>query len=386
MFIFQDDEDPTIREFKRREIASLQKSRSLWNNGAELTPAPSLPDISGNIKKRLSDILPYSFGAQCSKLSNLQPFSDLTVLQKKIEERRGSMTVLPDDGRDSDMSMSDSGRSDDEYATTSGNVRYVEDMLEDYRGANDLPYQEFTNLIVRVNSMRRDPPVGPDEEVARLLDCAYQLVIHRKDKTVRVNEFLKIICPVFEKCLLDDNVRDWTEAAHVSFIAFKMAFCFRSRFRFLMPKTRLSENYWCIHISPSARVLPLIPKFFQQSVWLLCALFMRLFATKLKFLDPNDPMMPHEYFHIAYIILSDKIAFHVFNEKSSARHLPVHFDDPGLLENCTIYNHASLSKGPGQQFKAHLYVFAKYDGFDHLKKVIETRLIFDFEPENFVSC
>jgi CRISPR/Cas system CSM-associated protein Csm2 small subunit len=331
-----DDENPAVRDFKKREAAALQQPRNQWdNNGetSEITPTSIIPVPED--KKRLSSAELLAAGAFGNGSASRGGGSGFTISSTPLTPAKSSQPQQynNDEGHDSDMSMSDSGRSDDDFASTSTNTRYVEEMLDDFRTINDLPHQEHTSLFTKVNNIRREYPIGQNEEIARLLDCTYQLVIRRRDQTIRVEEFLKIMSHCFDKILTDNSIREWTESTH-------------------------------------------------KSVWLLCALYIRLFATKLKFLEPSDPMMQSEYFFTAYLIFSEKINFHHYHLRSSSRYLPVHFDDPGLLENCTIYNHSSLLKGPGQHFKALLYVFAKYDGFDHLKKVVESRLVFNCEPEN----
>uniref|UniRef100_A0A914YPF2 MIF4G domain-containing protein n=1 Tax=Panagrolaimus superbus TaxID=310955 RepID=A0A914YPF2_9BILA len=252
-----DDENPAVRDFKQREAAALQKPR---NNGIEATTT-TIPAVSED-KKRLSSaelLVAGAFGGggatsvnhRGGTIGGSTPATSSSS-SSKPNQKQQQQQYAHDEGHDSDMSMSDSGRSDDDFASTSSNTRYVEEMLDDFRTINDLPHQEYTTLFTKVNNIRRELPIGQNEEMARLLDCTYQLVIRRRDRSIRVEDFLKLMSHCFDKILTDNNVREWTEATHV-------------------------------------------------------------------------------------------------------------------LDNI---------------FKALLYVFAKYDGFDHLKKVIESRLIFNCENEN----
>uniref|UniRef100_A0A914PUE1 Uncharacterized protein n=1 Tax=Panagrolaimus davidi TaxID=227884 RepID=A0A914PUE1_9BILA len=227
-----DDENPAVQDFKKREAAALQQPRNQWdNNGgaSEITPASIIPVPDD--KKRLSSAELLAAGAfgngsgSASKggsgaftISSPVGGGAFTISSPPLTPVKSSQhqQYNNDEGHDSDMSMSDSGRSDDDFASTSTNTRYVEEMLDDFRTINDLPHQEHTSLFTKVNNIRREYPIGQNEEISRLLDCTYQLVIRRRDQTIRVEEFLKIMSHCFDKILTDNSIREWTESTHVS--------------------------------------------------------------------------------------------------------------------------------------------------------------------------
>uniref|UniRef100_A0AC34RTH1 Uncharacterized protein n=1 Tax=Panagrolaimus sp. JU765 TaxID=591449 RepID=A0AC34RTH1_9BILA len=239
----------------------------------------------------------------------------------------------PEIQSDDEMELSDGGRSDDDFPSTS---KYVEDFSEEFKDVDDFPQNLLTRFYARTNAEHWPISVDPEDDFARLLDCAYYLVVKNVDENAKMLDFLKLAHICFEKLLLGNISRTFTEIQH-------------------------------------------------RNCWLLCAQFLKLFATKLKMaVTSNDANICPLYFAIAFNIFNDNSVFNVLNAKFSAQYMPCHVDDIELMPRYTIYSHDNLFNNEYQQYRMLFYVFAKYDGFDNLKRFIEEVMVYSLNGPQFL--